>query len=259
MNIYQNNNFYMIRKPNGMATTFGDQLNFMEIIDRHKEDSQTILSLYDKFADLYTQNWQGNEMGLVNRLDNWTGGFLRFAKSLDTFQDYKDKQKNNLVKKTYIANVYGRFDDSWLVIDRPIWHHYSDKAKMTTNSEFIKKPIACDTEISLLSYSEIDDISTLQINIKHGVRHQIRAHLASIGKYIVWEDLYTNKWFRKKLSENKLWTEDNLSKYIYMEIDGVREPQGQIDLYENNDIYLDNYLYNRDVLTYHLWSVWVFY
>ena len=255
MNIYQDDNFYIIWKPNGIATTFWDQLNFVEILDKHRDISQTITYLYNTFANIYIDTQ--NEFWLVNRLDNGTGWFLLFAKNLDVFHDYKNKQKDCLIKKIYIANVYGKFDDSWMVINKPIWHHYSDKSRMTTDAEFMKKSIQCATEISLLWYSELDDISTLQITIKHGTRHQIRTHLASIGKYIVWEDLYTTKWFRKKLSENILRNEANLSKYIYTESEWFLKSSNKMKLVEDSQIYLDNYLYNKDVLTYHLWSIWI--
>lgn len=254
MNIYENDKFYVVRKPNGIATTFGDQLNFMEIIDRQKEESQIISNLYNKFTDVYID--RENEFGLLNRLDNGTGGCLRFAKSLEIYDEHRNKQKDNLIKKTYIANVYGKFNDETFSINTPIWHHYSDKARMSTDPDMARKTINCQTDVRVVYYNEVDDISQIQIDIRHGVRHQIRVHLASIGKYIAWEDLYTTKGFRKILSENKLRMEDNLAKYIYTESNWSDALSNDSTLAETNNIYLDNYLYNRDILTYHLWSIW---
>ena len=183
MNIYENDKFYVVRKPNGIATTFGEQLNFLEIIDRQKEESQIISDLYNTFAELYVD--RDNEFGLLNRLDNGTGGCLWFAKNLEIYKEHRQKQKENLIKKTYIANVYGKFEEDKFFVDSPIGHHYSDLSRMTTDQTVAKKIIQCRTDIKVLSYNSDDDISQIEIVITHGVRHQIRAHLASIGKYIV--------------------------------------------------------------------------
>lgn len=249
MNIYNAKDFYVIRKPNGISTTIWDQHNFLEIMINHKEKSQIISDLYEQYKDIYLDKI--NEFGLINRLDNGTGGCLWFAKSTDIYQDYKQSQKTNSVNKTYIANIYGKIED--VVIDSPIWHHYSDTGRMTTEQNLAKKMQACQTEVKLIKYHEEADISTIQVTISQGIRHQIRVHLASISKFIVWENIYTTKWFRKKLSENAL--RQNLDKYIYTEQKRFEDFESSSEILEKNDIYMDNFLYNRDFLTYHLRSI----
>ena len=248
MNIYQTKDFFVIWKPNGISTTVWQMHNFLEIILNQKDKSQIISDLYEKYQNTYVD--KPNELGLVNRLDNGTGWCLRFAKDTQVYNDYKIAKNQNKSKKMYIANVFGKVED--FDIYMPIWHHYSDSARMTADALLSKKLIPCQTNFKLLKYNKDDDISTLEIKINEGVRHQIRVHLAQKNIYIVGENIYTTKWFRKKLHENKLW--QNTDKYMFSELDWFKGFGSELSIIEENDIYLDNFLYNRDFVVYHLWS-----
>lgn len=48
---------------------------------------------------------QEQEFGLLNRLDNETGGFLYFARSQEAFAHFKSLQKSGLVRKFYLAQI----------------------------------------------------------------------------------------------------------------------------------------------------------
>lgn len=48
---------------------------------------------------------QEQEFGLLNRLDNDTGGFLYFARNQKAYDVYKELQKEEKITKYYLAQV----------------------------------------------------------------------------------------------------------------------------------------------------------
>lgn len=112
--IYTNKDYYLLRKPHGIASTFGEQQSILDMF-QDKELLQTIIqnnSDFDKYSpycylDGYTkedditsfltnqttQFTKEQEYGLLNRLDNDTGGFLYFAKTPEIYRFYKEQQR----------------------------------------------------------------------------------------------------------------------------------------------------------------------
>ena len=70
------------------------------------------------------------ELGLLNRLDNETAGFLYFAKNQEVFDKYKNVQAEGQVSKQYIAQIYGVPKDKEFEIDTPIMHHKYKEDRM---------------------------------------------------------------------------------------------------------------------------------
>ena len=59
-------------------------------------------SLIDQQLHVFTKE---DELGLLNRLDNETAGFLYFAKSKEAFEKYRKFQSEGKVHKRYIAQI----------------------------------------------------------------------------------------------------------------------------------------------------------
>ena len=121
---YHNDDFFVMWKPSALPTTFGKELCFLDIL-LGKENNITIdFSLPDKllpYIDLpdfspctLTQTMinhqihvfgKNEEMGLLNRLDNETAGFLYFAKNKQAFEKYRRLQSEGKIHKRYIAQI----------------------------------------------------------------------------------------------------------------------------------------------------------
>ena len=102
---YEDNYFRYFWKPRGIPTTFGTHESFLDILFHSK---LTIQDPKIQGIIFYLQDMFGREeeYGLVNRLDNETGGLLYFAKTPLIKQQYKQWQLEEKVHKTYIADVY---------------------------------------------------------------------------------------------------------------------------------------------------------
>lgn len=143
---------------------------------------------------------QEEEYWLLNRLDNETAGYLYFAKNKEICDEYKDSQKQWILQKTYLAQVFWnpffKSDQNSMTIDYPIMHHWFDEKRMLViKTEDDKKSWRWQTKhqktsISLIDYNSETNISSLLVSISKWIRHQIRVHLASIWCAIIWDDIY---------------------------------------------------------------------
>ncbi len=220
--LYSNNKYYLLRKPNGIASTFWEQQSILDYFGDIQQ-LQSILnnSDFDQYSsycylDGYTQEnldiflrnqttkfTKEQEFGLLNRLDNDTGGFLYFAKNQENFGFYKEQQKQWKIQKIYLAEVHGnpffKSNERHITITTPIMHHRFDEQKMIVlidekdkNQGRWEKHLVC-TMIELISYDQEKNTSLIKAMIHKWVRHQIRVHLKSIGAPIVGDKLYGPK------------------------------------------------------------------
>lgn len=223
MYLYSQNEYFLLRKPRGIASTYGQEKCVLDYFKQQwelenlyieKPDIQ-ILSVYvdvkqykEEDISVFLNNQtslfsQKQEYGLLNRLDNDTGWFLYFAKTPWAFAHYKALQKQWKVTKQYIAivewNPFYKSNQQILDIRYPIMHLASNPEKMIVVKGFQDankwrwKPHKGITKISLLEYFPDQQKSVVSIEIQKGIRHQIRAHLASIGSAILWDILYNKK------------------------------------------------------------------
>lgn len=102
-NIYylEDNNFYFVWKPAGLATSFGLQHSFLDQILEQKPPF--FLALQEQFG-------KEEEFGLVNRLDNDTQWFIYFAKTPKIKSQYEKRQDEKKLIKQYVCDVQGKVD-----------------------------------------------------------------------------------------------------------------------------------------------------
>ena len=179
--IYEDDSIILVNKPQGLATGTG------------KKDDLCSLIFKEKPYLLNVKGYKKEEGGLLNRLDNETGGIVLFAKNDETFKYYHKEMKNCNIEKIYIAVVQGKPEDKNGLINYPIAHHYKNIKKMVvvderSDKKYRGKPRAAITEWRLLKIK--NENSILEVKIKKGVRHQIRVHLSYIGFPIVGDKLY---------------------------------------------------------------------
>ncbi len=140
--------------------------------------------------------WKEDELGLLNRLDNETAGFLYFAKNKKAYEKYRKLQSEGKVHKRYVAQVKGKLNESAFEIAVPIMHHKYKEDRMVfvrspkdeqKGRSKVHKP---STIVKVIQYDPTKDVSTLLVGIYKGVRHQIRVHLAGVGYPVIGDTLY---------------------------------------------------------------------
>jgi len=222
--LYSNQNYTLLRKPHGIASTFWQQQSILDYFQTPKQLQSIIQkdSDFEKYNSycyidgyvlendfsIFTNNQTSKftkeqEYGLLNRLDNDTGGFLYFAKNTQIYSFYKEQQHQWEIQKMYLAEVEGnpffKTDKQYITIDLPIMHHRFDDQKMIviTDKEDEKNwRWDChnvSTTIELIKYDKAKNTSLLNIMIHKWIRHQIRVHCKSIWAPIIWDPIYWHK------------------------------------------------------------------
>lgn len=133
-----------------------------------------------------------NRAGIVHRLDRETSGVLILAKTQTAHQFLKQQFKDRLVYKEYRAFVYGRINDRWGTINRPIGRSASDyrlRSSMRGAKGVLREAVTDFERIGMGEY-EGEPFSYLKLIPKTGRTHQLRVHLRAIDRPIVCDALY---------------------------------------------------------------------
>jgi 23S rRNA pseudouridine1911/1915/1917 synthase len=179
--IYEDDFLLIVDKPQGLATASGPQHYLCEYIF---DDCPALAGV---------KGYKSGEGGLLNRLDNETGGLIFFAKTDKAFSYYSLQMKEEKVIKYYTAVVQGVPETQQGIITLPLAHHYKNKKRMVIadgSLAYRGKPQPAVTAWKLLHRCQQGAV--LEIMIKKGVRHQIRVHLAAAGLPVAGDNLYNN-------------------------------------------------------------------
>lgn len=181
--IYEDSDLLLIDKPQGLPTAPGKITGLCDLLFKECPSLKLVTG------------FKQGEGGLLNRLDNETGGIVLIAKNDRAFSYYAALMKENKMIKTYTAIVSGIIKKKNGTITIPIAHHYKKKNKMTTiidkNTQYRGKPRTASTKWKLIDI--VDNNSIIEAQITKGSRHQIRLHMASIGHPILGDKLYGMK------------------------------------------------------------------
>lgn len=188
--VYQNSDILLIRKPHGIASSWGQEESVLDIIKKYGPDDNLRSHQISVFGE-------EGEYGLLNRLDNVTSGLLYFARSYEAKAEYMHLQEQWWITKTYYAQVYGIPKAQFGRITTPIYHHRDDATRMTTDPEKGR----WKAQEVITYWEKLLHCDLLKIHITSGCRHQIRCHLASIGHPIVGDRLYMSKKQRAKIGK----------------------------------------------------------
>ena len=159
----------------------------------HSYDDQdtllNFLTVQEKWEALAV-NEESYDRGLLYRLDYETSGVIVLAKSEKYFRFMRDNFDTTMKKKFYWAIVEGSFDKDgrWTHFLKPTGQKGVKQKVMEREEEETR-----EGTLSVIKLSENLGTSLVLVNLKTGLRHQIRAQLSFLGFPIVGDELYGGK------------------------------------------------------------------
>lgn len=135
------------------------------------------------FPELAEVGYGPREPGLVHRLDTQTSGLLLAARSTASFDRLRASMQAGAIEKRYLAIAHGTTAIDGR-IDRSLEPDPSDARRVRTRD-------ASGPRVTAFRRLDVrGDFSLLEVTLVRGYRHQIRAHLASVGAPLAGDVLY---------------------------------------------------------------------
>ncbi len=182
--IYEDDTLLIVNKPKGMLT--------------HPTDKNPEGTLVDALLSHCGENLSSiggdSRRGIVHRLDKNTAGLLIVAKTDEAHENLAVQIKEKTAVRKYLAVALGNFDSDDLregIIDTPLAKHLGKTIKVYASP----KGAPAITHYKVLEYFQ--GAALLELELKTGRTHQIRAHLASINRPVFGDTMYGSKGFGK--------------------------------------------------------------
>jgi len=217
---YEDNDLIVINKPKEILThpTKYEQLKTISnalIFHCTKENLSDISGM--------------DRLGIVHRLDKNTAGLMIAAKNNFTHEILANQIKTKTLKRKYLAISLGEFENNEGIINKSLIHYLKDDVKMM---------IAPDNEglEAITHYNVIEQFqgaALVELELKTGRTHQIRAHLASINHPVFGDSLYGAKSFMRNEFYNLKTIEQLLQSYYISFIHPKSNEKMEFQLKEN--------------------------
>lgn len=152
-------------------------------------DQDTVLNALQeqgKFESLHV-NMNNYDRGLLFRLDYETSGVLILAKNQALYERMRSDFESQMKEKVYLAIVEGDFNKDGK------WFHYFKGSGAKGSKQKVSDFEAPDTHEGILEVKKLiskNQKSLVQVTLKTGLRHQIRAQLSHLGFPILGDELY---------------------------------------------------------------------
>lgn len=188
--LYEDDDVLVINKPYGWLVHEDGHHDVSTVVEWFCKRCPSVVGVGESG---YAPN--GDELdrsGVVHRLDRETSGVLILAKHQDAHAHLKQQFKDRKAFKEYRAFVYGRINDRWGTINRPIGRSSKDRRRRSAErgaKGVLKEAITDFERIGMGEYEE-QSFSYIKLMPKTGRTHQLRAHLRAIDRPIIKDDLY---------------------------------------------------------------------
>ncbi|HEX8616751.1 MAG TPA: RluA family pseudouridine synthase [Thermoanaerobaculia bacterium] len=128
--------------------------------------------------------------GIVHRLDKDTSGVMLIAKHDEAHRKLTANWNTDLVRKEYVAVVYGTPSSDRGTIDAPIGRDPRDRKRMAVVSD--GRRAITDYQIA----ERLRYVSVVRCRLRTGRTHQIRVHMKHLGHPIIGDPAYSGPQWR---------------------------------------------------------------
>ena len=179
--VFEDDALLVVNKPKGMLTHPTDK----------NPEGTLVNALLNHCGENLSNIGGPSRRGIVHRLDKNTSGLLMVAKTDEAHENLAAQIKEKTATRKYLAVALGNFEQSEGVIDKPLAKHLRKTVKVYASPE----GATAITHYKVLEH--FDGAAFLELELKTGRTHQIRAHLSSINHPVFGDTMYGSKGFGK--------------------------------------------------------------
>ena len=186
--VYEDGNILLADKPQGLIV--------------HEDQGETVDTLINRVKHYLYRKGEydpGKETSfapaLCNRIDRNTGGIVIVAKNAEALRILNEAIRNREIEKFYLCLVKGTQEPRSATLTH---YHRKDEAE---NKAVIYDHPRPDTKTMITKYTVLQTngrYSLVEVELKTGRTHQIRAHMAYIGHPLVGDGKYASNAAEKK-------------------------------------------------------------
>ena len=176
--VYEDEDVIVINKPKGLV---------VHPAAGHQDDTLVNGLLYALGDSLSGINGELRP-GIVHRIDKDTSGLLAVAKNDLAHTVLASQLKDHSMTRTYEAIVCGNLKEDTGTVDAPIGRHPTDRKKMCVTSRNSKHAVThWEVVARYRGYTHV------RCKLETGRTHQIRVHMAHLGRPILGDTVYGHK------------------------------------------------------------------
>lgn len=148
-------------------------------------------ALVARYPEMRGVGYRNREPGILHRLDTYTSGAILAARDRASFASLREQLQAGEIEKRYLARCFGTLEAP-IVIDTAIANDPRDrrKVRVCTDPREIKRLRAQPATTEVLGSRPAPHGSLIEVRANNARRHQIRAHLGSIGHPLLGDTLY---------------------------------------------------------------------
>ncbi len=182
--------YYKLQKTTGFSIVYSDE----NVVIINKKQGYTSEEIFESVKEQY------KGAGFIHRLDRNTSGIMIFSLNGEAEKELINGFKTHSFIKIYLATVYGKMPKksdlltAYLVKD-------SDNAIVKIYDKKVNGSSLIKTGYEVVK--EEENTSLLRVRLYTGKTHQIRAHLAHVGHFIIGDGKYGDNEINKKMGKDK--------------------------------------------------------
>ena len=176
--VYEDEDVLVINKPKGLV---------VHPAAGHEDDTLVNGLLYAMGDKLSGINGELRP-GIVHRIDKDTSGLLAVAKNDHAHLMLASQLKDHTMARTYECIVCGGMKEDSGTVDAPIGRHPTDRKKMCVTARNSRNAV---THWEVMK--RYRGYTHLRCRLETGRTHQIRVHMAHIGRPILGDTVYGHK------------------------------------------------------------------